>query len=276
MRVLVKLGGRAIERQDQRLLTAGEIRTLREHHEVILVHGGGYRVTALSERLGIPSRFVDGIRMTGEAEMDVVDMVLAGAVNTQLVRALNHRGVSAVGLTGADARLVTGVALEDPGAGAATEAAAGNAGRRRPVTVATSTHTGTPDSVSPGILEALLAAGHTPVCGSVAADATGRALNINADDFAVALAGAAAVDACLFVSDTEGVLLQGEIRSALTAAEAEAAIADGSIYGGMIPKVRATLRALSAGSTVAVIGAVRTSGDLTGMLNGTTGTRIEP
>lgn len=273
MRVLVKLGGRAIERQDQRLLTAGEIRTLREHHEVILVHGGGYRVTALSERLGIPSRFVDGIRMTGEAEMDVVDMVLAGAVNTQLVRALNHHGVSAVGLTGADAHLVTGVAMTDPGGQAA---AAGNAGRRRPVTVATSTHTGTPESVSPGILEALLAAGHTPVCGSVAADAAGRALNINADDFAVALAGAIAVDACLFVSDTEGVLLQGEIRSALTAAEVEAAIADGSISGGMIPKVRATLRALNAGSTAAVIGAVRTSGDLTGMLNGTTGTRIEP
>ncbi len=270
MRVLVKLGGRAIEREDQRLITAGEIRTLREHHEVILVHGGGYRVTSLSERLGIPSRFVDGIRMTGEAEMDVVDMVLAGAVNTQLVRALNYAGVSAVGLTGADARLVTGVAMTDPGGQAAEDGTPDGRAEGVP------THTGTPASVSPGILEALLAAGHTPVCGSVAADEAGRALNINADNFAVALAGAIAVDACLFVSDTEGVLLQGEIRSALTAAEVEAAIADGSISGGMIPKVRATLRALNAGSTAAVIGAVRTTGDLTGMLNGSTGTRIKP
>ncbi|MFP4483302.1 MAG: acetylglutamate kinase [Spirochaetaceae bacterium] len=265
MRVLVKLGGRAIEQADQRRLTAGEIRTLRERREVILVHGGGYLVTELSERLGIGSRFVDGIRMTGEAEMDVVDMVLAGAVNTQLVRVLNHAGVSAVGLTGADAQLVTGVAL----------AASAGEHEGAPGTGVT-THTGTPASVAPGIVETLLAAGHTPVCGSVAADAAGRALNINADDFAVALAGALAVDACLFISDTDGVLLNGEVRSGLTASQVEAAVADGTIYGGMIPKVRAALAALDGGAAAAVIGTVRDPGDLLRILRGTRGTRIEP
>jgi acetylglutamate kinase len=254
MRILVKLGGRAIETSEQRSLTGGEIAALRPEHQVILVHGGGHRVTTLAERLGIRSTFVDGVRMTSPAEMEVVDMVLAGAVNTEFVRSLNAAGVAAVGLTGADARLITGSAL-------ATEDLS-------------EVRTGTPAGVDASVIETLLGAGMTPVCGSVAADERGGALNINADAFAVAVAGAVDIDICLFISDVDGVRVGNQIKERLTRDEVETAIADGEIYGGMIPKVHAATEAVEAGARAAVIGSFAAAGELVDLVKGTRGTRI--
>ncbi|NBC28508.1 MAG: acetylglutamate kinase [Spirochaetes bacterium] len=262
MRILVKLGGRAIETSEQRSLTAGEIAALRDEHELILVHGGGHRVTTLAERLGIRSTFVDGVRMTSPAEMELVDMVLAGSVNTELVRALNAAGVAGVGVTGADARLVTGSPLAAVGTESTTD------GERADV------RTGTPARVDPAVIEALLSAGMTPVCGSVAADETGGALNINADAFAVAVAGAVNIDICLFVSDVEGVRVEGEIKQRLTRAQVERAIADGEISGGMIPKVHAATEAVEAGARAAIIGSFDQAGELVGLVKSEHGTRI--
>lgn len=255
MRILVKLGGRAIERKEQRELLTAESRKLRELHELILVHGGGHRVTALAERLGISSRFVDGVRMTGDQEMEVVDMVLAGAVNTELVRELNAASVPAVGLTGADARLVTGAPVHDEND--------------------TPSHTGVPAAVDPAVVEALLRERLTPVCGSVAAGEDGRALNINADSFALALARALGAQMCLFISDTPGVLLDDRVQPVLDRVGVEEAIEAGGISGGMIPKVRSAISALDAGAAAAVIGSLSAEGDLAGMIEGTRGTRIQ-
>lgn len=265
MRILVKLGGRAIETSEQRSLTAGEIAALRKEHEIILVHGGGHRVTTLAERLGIRSTFVDGVRMTSPAEMELVDMVLAGAVNTELVRALNAAGVAAVGLTGADAGLVTGSSVA---AVAAVGVEEGEAPGRSDV------RTGTPTQVDACVIHTLLSAGMTPVCGSVAADESGGALNINADAFAVAVAGAVDIDICLFISDVEGVRVEGEIKQSLTRAQLEAAIADGEISGGMIPKVHAATEAVEAGARAAIIGSFAEAGGLVGLVQSEHGTRI--
>ncbi len=265
MRILVKLGGRAIETSEQRSLTAGEIAALRKEHEIILVHGGGHRVTTLAERLGIRSTFVDGVRMTSPAEMELVDMVLAGAVNTELVRALNAAGVAAVGLTGADAGLVTGSSVA---AVAAVGVEEGEAPERSDV------RTGTPTQVDASVIHTLLSAGMTPVCGSVAADESGGALNINADAFAVAVAGAVDIDICLFISDVEGVRVEGEIKQSLTRAQLEAAIADGEISGGMIPKVHAATEAVEAGARAAIIGSFAEAGGLVGLVQSEHGTRI--
>jgi len=265
MRILVKLGGRAIETSEQRSLTAGEIAALRKEHEIILVHGGGHRVTTLAERLGIRSTFVDGVRMTSPAEMELVDMVLAGAVNTELVRALNAAGVAAVGLTGADAGLVTGSSVA---AVAAVGVEEGEAPERSDV------RTGTPTQVDASVIHTLLSAGMTPVCGSVAADESGGALNINADAFAVAVAGAVDIDICLFISDVEGVRVEGEIKQSLTRAQLEAAIADGEISGGMIPKVHAATEAVEAGARAAIIGSFAEAGELVGLVQSEHGTRI--
>ena len=268
MRILVKLGGRAIETSEQRSLTAGEIAALRKEHEIILVHGGGHRVTTLAERLGIRSTFVDGVRMTSPAEMELVDMVLAGAVNTELVRALNAAGVAAVGLTGADAGLVTGSSVAAVAAVAAVGVEEGEAPERSDV------RTGTPTQVDACVIHTLLSAGMTPVCGSVAADESGGALNINADAFAVAVAGAVDIDICLFISDVEGVRVEGEIKQSLTRAQLEAAIADGEISGGMIPKVHAATEAVEAGARAAIIGSFAEAGGLVGLVQSEHGTRI--
>ncbi len=256
MRIVIKLGGRAIEQDTQRRLVADEIARLHGEHELILVHGGGKRVTALAEKLGIPSHFENGVRMTSPGEMAVVDMVLAGAVNTEMVRAINAAGVPALGLTGADAQLLTAEAVADD-SGAATR-------------------TGTPTRIAPEILEQLLAGGNIPVCGSVAAAVDGTALNVNADTFALALVGATRAAACLFISDTAGVIIGAELQARMSETSVEAAIRDGEIAGGMIPKVRSALAALEAGAEHAVIADFSERGDIGRMLRGERGTQIVP
>jgi acetylglutamate kinase len=256
MRVVMKLGGRAIEQQQQRRLVAAETAQLRGAHEIVVVHGGGKRVTATAERLGINSHFEDGVRMTSPAEMEVVDMVLAGAVNTDMVRAFNAAGVPAVGLTGADAGLLTA----------------------EPVTnrSGTPTRTGTPARTNAALLEQLLNGGYVPICGSVATGPDGSALNVNADTFALALAAEIRAQACLFISDTEGVVLGGRLQGRLTETDVERAVAEGEIAGGMVPKVRSALEALKAGAAHAVIADFRQEGDIGRMLRGQRGTRILP
>jgi len=211
---------------------------------VVVVHGGGPLVTAWLDRLGIPTRFADGRRVTDEPSLEVAAMVLRGLVNSGVVAGLSRQGVRALGLSGADNGLLQ--ARQRPELGLVGEV----------------------ERVDAAMLTQLLDAGTTPVIAPLGLDATGQLLNINADDVTAAVAAALAADAALFLTDTPGVRgADGMTLQSLDRATTERLIADDAITGGMIPKVRACLDAL-AGARSALILDGRAPGVLTGLLTG--------
>lgn len=249
--VVVKLGGTSAT--DLSVVTA-LARELAGTGRGCIVHGGGKEVSALSEQLGYTPRFENGIRMTTDAEMNLVEMVLTGLVNKRIVRTLCAGGIPAIGISGSDGMLVTGTAL-------VTETGA----RSR---------TGRPSTVHAGPLEALWAAGYLPVVAPPSTSDDGIALNINADDVAFALATEIHASALVFLSDVPGVLVDGAIEHSLDADAVAARIRSGAISGGMIPKVTNAVTAVSGGVERVVIGQYEHSGDLQRLMSGSTGTSI--
>lgn len=195
---------------------------------VVLVHGGGPEIDGWLARLGIERRFENGQRVTDDATMDVVEMALAGRANKALVGEISRCGGRAVGLSGRDAGILVARPVSD------------ELGR-----------TGEIVRVDPSLLASLSAQGYVPVLCSVAGDDEAQALNVNADVAAAAVAGALGAAKLIVLSDTPGVLRDRhdpESRiSRLGGDEARALIADGTIAGGMIPKVDSALRALELG-----------------------------
>jgi acetylglutamate kinase len=250
--ILIKLGGTAATDETQIAALAREIADL--EGPVAIVHGGGKEVSELSRTLGLEPVFHDGIRMTSEAEMDVVEMVLSGVANKRLVRRLARAGLAAVGVSGADGGMVTGNRVAD---------AEGRPSR-----------TATVAGVNPILIRDLWICGYVPVIASPATDAAGEAVNINADDVAFALAGAMGVGSLVFLSDVDGVIVEGEVVASLTPAMAAAQIAAGHISGGMIPKVRNATTAIERGVAQVVIGRYGRNGDLRELLGGSRGTAI--
>ncbi|MGH2453552.1 MAG: acetylglutamate kinase [bacterium] len=196
----------------------------------VLVHGGGPEISRWLERLGRTPRFIDGLRVTDDDTMDIVEMVLCGRANTTLVGRIIAAGGSAVGLSGRDARLFEAAPLLDP-------PGLGRVGR-----IVT---------VHPEIVHTLSAAGHLPVVASVGLDGAGGSLNLNADHAAAALAAAVGASKLILLTDVEGILREAdgrrELISVLTAAEARTLEREGVIAGGMIPKVDAALAAIAGG-----------------------------
>jgi acetylglutamate kinase len=253
--IVVKIGGRAAEQRTDLAALCDEMLILSKEHGVILVHGGGAEVTAVSRRLGIEAVFHDGVRLTSPEEMDIVDMVLAGRINKQLVRLLRSRGVNAVGLSGSDGGIFTGRALS------ALQASA-------------QTRTGEITAVDERLLVLLLSNAYLPVVSSTSMDAEGRGLNINADSAAFGLAARMGASALVFLSDIPGILSEGSTIQALSADEARALIAKGVIKGGMIPKVTASLEAMNRGVQKVIIGQYEGAGSLGRLLEGKQGTRL--
>jgi acetylglutamate kinase len=249
--VLMKIGGKAAEDAARLSALCGELGALAESSRFVMVHGGGAEVTAVSRRLGIQAVFKDGVRQTTPEEMDIVDMVLAGKVNKQIVRLCRARGLDAVGLSGSDGGLFRG----------------------RPV--APGSRTGEITDVDTRLLALLVERGSLPVIAPTSMDDAGGGLNINADSAAFALAGALPAAVLLFLSDIPGVMQDGAVLPELSAAEADRLIASGVISGGMIPKVRASLDALSRGVKAVVIGRYEKPGDLARLMDGAAGTRIK-
>jgi len=215
---------------------------------VVVVHGGGKAVDALSRRLGLPVEKREGLRVTTAEIAEVVEMVLCGSVNRRLVCALRAAGIDALGLSGADGGLLS-ARLVSGGLGYVGEVA----------------------SVRAPLLESLLLAGFTPVVAPVAPppdDPAGVPLNINADHAAAAIAGALHAAELLLVSDVPGVTVAGVVRPALDAGECEGLIAGGVAVHGMVTKLRAAVAALGAGA-----GAVRI-GDSRMLRNPAAGTRL--
>lgn len=222
---------------------------------IAIVHGGGADVSELSRRLGIESTFSDGIRMTGDDEMDVVDMVLCGLVNKRLVRALEASGIRAVGISGADGALFVGTPVTDE-----------HGVRSRTAHVS---------AVNPDIVNQLWAGGYVPVIASPGADEHGGAVNINADEAAFAIGGAVGAATIVFLSDVPGVQgSSGEIFTSLGIPDAERLIEDGTVSGGMVAKIRSSAGAIAAGVDHIVIGSYESPGDLSRLVSGRIGTTI--
>lgn len=197
-----------------------------------LVHGGGKEIGVLQETLGSTPRFVGGLRYTDATALTAAEMVLCGSVSTRLVAALIAAGADALGLSGVDRGLIQVVKQEHP---------AGDLGR-----------VGRPTAVRGEVLHDLLDHNVIPVIAPIAIGPDGP-YNVNADEAAGAVAVALSADEVVFVTNVPGVLVNGDVVPQLTRSEIERLIADGTISGGMIPKVRAALTALDAGVRAARI-----------------------
>jgi acetylglutamate kinase len=208
----------------------------------IVVHGGGPQIGQMLERLGIESRFVDGLRVTDRETMEVVEMVLAGTINKQLVAAINSAGGCAVGLTGKDGALIRARKARRSGIadGVKVELDLGFVGE--------------PERIDDRVLASFRQSDIIPVIAPIGVGAGGETYNINADTVAGAVA--AAVGACRFLllTDVPGVLdADKHLIPDLTAGEARRLIVDGTVSGGMIPKIETCLAAVEGGVEAAVI-----------------------
>lgn len=210
----------------------------------VVVHGGGPQIGELLERLNIETRFVDGLRVTDSATMDVVQMVLGGLVNKEIVSLINAEGGSAAGLTGKDGNLIRARRLRLT--------------RERPEfkepEIVDIGHVGEIAEVNPGVLDALVDRDFIPVIAPIGVGDDGVSYNINADFVASALAARLNAAKLVLLTDTPGVLKpDGSTLVAPNREEIERMIADGEIKGGMLPKVRCALDAMTAGVASAQI-----------------------
>ncbi|MEB3200065.1 MAG: acetylglutamate kinase [Synechococcaceae cyanobacterium] len=229
-RVVVKYGGAAMVREELREAVFRDLALLAcVGVQPVVVHGGGPEINQWLSRLQIEPRFRDGLRITDRETMDVVEMVLVGRVNKQIVNGLHRVGGRAVGLCGSDGGLVQARSWGDGSHGLVGEVAC----------------------VDPDVLTPLLAAGYIPVISSVAPDAAGDAHNINADTVAGELAAALQAEKLILLTDTAGILRDrqdpGSLIRQLSLSEARQLIADGVVEGGMTPKTECCIRALAQG-----------------------------
>jgi len=225
--LVVKLGGSTISDQAQVL---AEVAAIARRRPMVLVHGGGRRISEWLERLGVPSRFEGGLRVTDAQSLEVAAAVLRGVVNSELVAGLRDLGVDAVGLSGVDGGLL--IAERVAGMGLVAHVV----GLRR------------------DLLDAVLVAGQVPVVAPLARDEQGVVCNVNADDVAAGIAAGLGARQLVLLTDVDGVRdASGDRLDSLTVTEAEALIAAGVIAGGMVPKVRAALGAVGWAEAEAVI-----------------------
>lgn len=233
--IVLKYGGHAMLNEE--LKTAVLTDVVLMHYvgiRPVIVHGGGPEITAMLRRLGIPSRFVNGLRITDRETMEVVEMVLVGRLNKDLVARINRLGGRAVGLSGKDANLLEARKLssggeQEPDLGFVGEVAA----------------------VNPAVVKTLINEGYIPVVAPVGGGSDGETYNINADHVAGRLAASLGADKLLVLTDVPGILAQPDdpdsLLSTVRSGEIPALIAAGKIRGGMIPKVECCLMALERG-----------------------------
>jgi acetylglutamate kinase len=228
--IVIKYGGAAMVDAELKASFAQDVTLLRYIGlRPVIVHGGGPQIGDMLKRLGKESTFVDGMRVTDDETMEVVEMVLGGSVNAEIVSLIGRSGGKAVGLTGKDcglirARRLTGVGGEDLG------------------------RVGTPEEVDPGIVSAMTQDGYIPVIAPVGQDESGQTVNINADLAAGRLAEALGAEKLILLTDVEGVLdANGKLIQVLELEAARSLARDGSVGGGMIPKLECCADAVARG-----------------------------
>jgi acetylglutamate kinase len=242
--VVVKYGGHAMGEEQMAREFSRDIVLLEQLAiNPVVVHGGGPQIGAMLEKLGIKSQFAGGLRVTDARTVEVVEMVLAGSINKQIVGFVNEAGGKAIGLTGKDGNLVRARKL--------SRAVPDPEMSERIVDLG---FVGEPDKVDVTVLTEILGREIIPVLAPIAGGADGVTYNINADTFAGAIAGALKAKRLIFLTDVAGVLGKDkQLIAELSANEARRLIADGTISGGMIPKVETCIEALELGVEGVVI-----------------------
>ena len=243
--ILIKFGGHAMGKADYVNAFAADIALLDQvGARPVVVHGGGPQIGEMLKKLQIESNFIDGLRVTDEATISVVEMVLAGGINKALVAAIASAGGRAVGVSGKDGGLITARKL-------ITMAKTSDSATQQAVDLG---FVGEPSHVDVTVLNALMQHHLIPVVAPVGGGEDGKTYNINADTAAGAIAAALNATRMLMLTDVTGVLDQnGKLISSLTISQAEALIHNGTISGGMIPKVKTCIDAVQGGAEGAVI-----------------------
>ncbi|MFD9901313.1 acetylglutamate kinase [Mesorhizobium sp. UC22_110] len=243
--VVVKYGGHAMGNIELGKAFARDIALLKQSGvNPIVVHGGGPQIAAMLTKMGIESRFEGGLRVTDEKTVEIVEMVLAGSINKEIVALINAEGEWAIGLCGKDGNMVFArkahKTIKDPDSNIERVLDLGFVGE--------------PVEVDRTLLDLLARSEMIPVLAPVAPGRDGHTYNINADTFAGAIAGAVKAKRLLFLTDVPGVLDKNKkLIDELTVAEAKALIADGTVSGGMIPKVETCIEAIERGVEGVVI-----------------------
>jgi acetylglutamate kinase len=243
--VVVKYGGHAMGEEDLAMEFGRDIALLKQVGiNPVVVHGGGPQINAMLKRLAIQSTFIDGLRVTDAAMVEVVEMVLAGTVNKHVAGLITKAGAMAVGVSGKDGGMIRARKLtrtkRDPDSHIERALDLGFVGE--------------PTAVDVRVIHALTGGGLVPVIAPVGVDADGQTYNINADTVASAVAGALHAERLLMLTDVAGVLdKQKNLIHTLTLTEVEDRIADGTITDGMIPKVECCVDAVRQGVKAAVI-----------------------
>jgi acetylglutamate kinase len=223
---VIKYGGAVMEDEQLKSMVAQDVTLLRKIGiDVVVVHGGGKEITSISSKLNIESKFVDGQRYTDEDTRDVVQMVLAGSINKDIVRRINIHGGRAVGVSGIDAGLITVKKYQQQDLGLVGEVI----------------------DVNAAFIKNLLRDGYLPVIAPIGVDENGIVYNVNADIAAGPIAAALGATKLVYLTDIEGVKINRALVPHLSQNDAQKFIADGSISGGMIPKVKSALSALESG-----------------------------
>lgn len=230
MTIVIKISGHELDSAEYLAEFAEVIRDM--NAPTVIVHGGGKEISTLQQRLAIEPRFIDGVRVTDAESLALVEMTLCGTVNKRIVRTLVNAGVNAVGLSGVDGGMISAAKMihESVDMG----------------------FTGEVTAIRVDLLLNLLEMGILPVIAPICLGAESN-FNVNGDHVAGAIAAAVEAERLVFLSNVEGVLDDGKVIEMLTPEQTEALIADGTIFGGMIPKVRTALQALDADVAQAVI-----------------------
>ena len=239
--VVIKYGGNAMINEELKEKVMQDVALMKYVGiQPVIVHGGGPEITGFLGKVGKETEFISGLRVTDAETVEIAEMVLDGKINSDIVTLLNRRGVNAVGLSGKDANLIR----------AKKKLATVYEGEEsKMVDIG---YVGEVEAIDTRLLRDLIAHDYIPVIAPIGVGADGESYNINADYVAAEIAGALGAEKLLLLTDVEGVYKDYEDKtsfiSTLTAAEARRYIEDGTLTGGMIPKVEACLRALEAGA----------------------------
>jgi acetylglutamate kinase len=243
--IVVKYGGNAMIDEELKNSFARDIVLMKlVGMHPIVVHGGGPQIGSLLEKLDIKSDFVDGMRVTDSATMDVVEMVLGGLVNKEIVSLLNKNGGKAVGITGKDGDFIRATKLKVT--------------RKTPEMEAPEIidigHVGEVESMNPDIIQMMAGSDFIPVIAPIGADDTGQSYNINADIVAGKVAELVMAEKLILLTNIAGVQdKDGNVLTGLTTEQVNSRIEDGTIHGGMLPKINCALNAVNSGVTSAQI-----------------------
>lgn len=237
--LVIKYGGNAMESEELKTGFARDIVLMKAVGiNPVVVHGGGPQIADLLKRLNIESRFVEGMRVTDGQTMDVVEMVLGGQVNKDIVNLINSHGGSAIGLTGKDARLIRARKLK---------VTRQDADMQQPEIIDIG-QVGEVSSVNTDLLHMLVKGDFIPVIAPIGVGPNGESYNINADLVAGKVAEALHAEKLILLTNIAGLMdKQGNILTGLNTAQVDELIADGTIYGGMLPKIRCALDAVQGG-----------------------------